>query len=142
VTAQSDQTPSGTQAVDGVVHRRSPYSVTESVDRLSEAIRAAGAKIFAVIDHSGEAEQAGLSLRETKLLIFGNPTAGTPAMVEAPTAALDLPLKILVWEDDVGMVWMSYVSGEWLAHRHHIPDEHAKALAATSVLTGRISAAP
>jgi uncharacterized protein (DUF302 family) len=141
LASETEQTPSGTEAVDGVVHRRSPHSVAETVERLTEAIRGAGAKLFAVVDHRGEAEQAGLALRQTKLLIFGNPTAGTPAMVEAPTAALDLPLKILVWGDDAGAVWMTYLSGEWIAHRHHISPDHAKALSATGILTSRIAAA-
>src|SRR5437016_1860689 len=90
--------PAGARPAEGVRHTRSPYPVGETVDLLTQAIRAAGAKLFVVIDHSGEAQNAGLSLRDTKLLIFGNPVGGTPAMVASPLIAIDLPLKILVWQ--------------------------------------------
>jgi uncharacterized protein (DUF302 family) len=85
-----------------VVHKRSPLSVAETVARLATAIRAAGAKLFLVVDHSGEAQRVGMVLRDTKLLVFGNPVGGTPAMVASPLVALDLPLKVLVW-------WMTTV---------------------------------
>ena len=78
-------------------------------------------KLFAVIDHSGEAEEAGLHLRPTKLLIFGSPKAGTPLMAAAPTSAIDLPLKILVWVDDEGRTQISYNSAAYLAARHNLP---------------------
>src|SRR5258708_40053450 len=94
--------------VAGVSHTRSPYSVGDTVDRLAEAVRAAGATLFAIVDHSGEAERAGLSLRPTKLLIFGSPVAGTPGMGAAALAALDLPLNLLVWGDAARAVWMSH----------------------------------
>ena len=122
--------PYGTHDVGGIIHRRSQLSVSETVERLSEAIGKAGAKLFVVVDHSGEAADADLSLRDTQLLIFGNPVAGTPVMQGAPLAALDLPLKILVWADDAGSVWMSYLSADWLAARYGIPAQLAKPLSA------------
>jgi uncharacterized protein (DUF302 family) len=131
--------PYGGRDISGVIHRPSALSVPATVDALSQAIDDAGAKLFAVIDHSGEAERAGLSLRDTKLLIFGSPTVGTRIMQEAPLAALDLPLKVLVWADDTGAVWMSYLSAQWLAERHGIPADLAKPLSAVEVLTSRIA---
>jgi uncharacterized protein (DUF302 family) len=97
--------PFGTSPVSGIEHISSPHPVTETVASLTEAIASAGAKLFAVIDHSGEAKIAGLALHNTKVLIYGNPIAGTPVMQTAPLSALDLPLKILVWADDAGAVF-------------------------------------
>jgi uncharacterized protein (DUF302 family) len=114
--------------------------VAETVDRLVEAIQAAGAKLFLVVDHSGEAERVGLRLRDTKLLIFGNPAAGTPAMVASPLAALDLPLKVLVWADDDGGVWMSYLDSVWLAARHGLAATVAAPLSAAARLTDHVAA--
>jgi uncharacterized protein (DUF302 family) len=136
-----DTVPTATRPADGVVHVRSPHTVADTVASLSSAIRVAGATLFAVVDHSGEAARAGLSLRDTKLLIFGNPVAGTPIMVAAPLAALDLPLKVLVWEDGGGTVWMSYLDPGWLAARHGLTGQLAAPLSAPAVLTGRLSAA-
>lgn len=132
-------TPSRTDAPSGIVNRRSPFPVAETVERLTDAIHKTGAKLFVVVDHSGEAQNAGLTLRDTKLLIFGNPVAGTPVMQVAPSAALDLPLKVLVWADDDGAVWMTYLSEEWLTSRHHIPTDLAHPLSAVDVLTSRIA---
>ncbi len=132
--------PVGATPSAGVVHRRSPLSVAGTVERLTEAVEGAGGKVFVVVDHSGEAERAGLSLRDTKLVVFGNPVAGTAVMQASPLAALDLPLKVLVWADDAGAVWMSYLSAEWLARRHGIPTEVSKALSAPDVLTSRVAA--
>ena len=106
--------PAGAGQAAGISHTPSPFPFGDTVDRLTEAIRAAGATLFAIVDHSGEAERAGLSLRPTKLVIFGSPVAGTPVMVAAPLAALDLPLKVLVWEDADGAVWMSHLDAAWL----------------------------
>jgi len=131
--------PAGTIATDGVVHRRSHLSVTDTVARLLEAVDAAGAKVFAVIDQAGEAERAGLVLRETKLVIFGNPAGGTPVMQAAPLAALDLPLKILVWSDDAGAVWMTYIAADWLVRRYELSVDLAGPLSAPEVLTGRVA---
>jgi uncharacterized protein (DUF302 family) len=113
--------------------------VAGTVDRLTEVIQAAGARIFTVVDHSGEAERVGLSLRDTKLLIFGNPAAGTPVMAASPLVALDLPLKVLVWADDGGSVWMSYLDPAWLAARHGLSGDLAAPLSAAERLTHRVA---
>jgi uncharacterized protein (DUF302 family) len=122
----------------GVRHRRSSYSVNETLDRLSEAIDMAGAKMFIVIDQSAEAEGVNLHLRDTVLVVFGNPAAGTQIMEAAPLSALDLPLKILIWVDDRGDVWMSYLSAEWLADRYQLGAELIRPLMAPDLLTGRV----
>ncbi len=132
------ETPAGTVPVDGIVNTPSPLSVRDTAERLSTLIGAAGATLFGVIDQSAEAEQAGLALRETKLVIFGNPSAGTPVMVASPLAALDLPLKILVWADEDGTVWMSYLDPAWLAGRHGLTGTLAAPLAAPAALTARV----
>ena len=132
------ETPAGTVPADGIVNTPSPLSVRETTERLSTLIGAAGATLFGVIDQSAEAEQAGLALRETKLVIFGNPSAGTPVMVASPLAALDLPLKILVWADEDGTVWMSYLDPAWLAGRHGLTGKLAAPLAAPAALTARV----
>jgi uncharacterized protein (DUF302 family) len=131
--------PENTKPIDGIIHSRSPLTVDVTVDQLKQDIAAAEAKLFAVIDHSGEAKLAGLPLRETKLLVFGNPAAGTPVMQVEPVAALDLPLKVLVWSDEAGAVWMTYSSPSWLAERYGLKAELAKPLSATQVLTSRIA---
>ena len=135
----ASEAPAGAGPVEGIVHRRSPHTVDETVGRLSAAIMAAGATVFAMIDQSGEAERAGLALRDTKLLVFGNPRAGTPVMAAAPLAALDLPLKILVWADDAGAVWMTYADPAWLAARHGLAGQLAAPLSAVAVLTGQVA---
>lgn len=111
------------QSAEGVVTKACPRSVAEAVDRLRQLIDAHGLVLFAVIDHSGEAIRAGLQMTDTKLVIFGSPKAGTPVMVAAPLAALDLPLKLLIWEDGDSAVWVSYNSPAYLAERHHLGDE-------------------
>ena len=112
-----------------IVTKESPYpSVSETLQHLQEAVRQKGLKVFALIDHSGEAEHAGLEMQEAKLLIFGSPKAGTPLMVFSPLLALDLPLKALVWEDR-GQVRVSYNSTAYLARRYALPDELAKNIA-------------
>ena len=131
--------PFGARSTDGVVHRRSLFSVARTVEGLGQVIEDAGAKLFAVVDHSGEAERVGLALRDTKLVVFGNPSAGTPVMQASPLAALDLPLKVLVWADDEGGVWMSYLEGAWLADRHGIAADLARPLSAAEVVTGRVA---
>jgi uncharacterized protein (DUF302 family) len=141
MTPGQPEAPVGARQTTGIVHRRSAVAVATTVARLTEAINTVGAKLFAVIDHSGEAERAGLSLRDTKVVVFGNPAAGTPVMEASPLAALDLPLKVLVWEDDSGAVWMSYLSGQWLAERHGIPTDLAKPLFAVDVLTALVASA-
>src|SRR6266550_6448868 len=109
------------------------------VSELTGMISAKGIRLFAVIDQSAEARQAGLSLRETTLVIFGSPAAGTPVMAAAPLAALDLPLKVLVWDDD-GQTKVSYYSPDTLAARHHLGADLAGNLAAINVLTDALTA--
>lgn len=118
----------------GIVTLPAKNSVDRTITVLEETLRAKGIKLFALIDHSGEAERAGLQMRPTKLLIFGNPRAGTPLMVAAPTIAIDLPLKILIWEDSAGRVQISYNSPAYLQARHALPQELMGALSAVATL--------
>jgi uncharacterized protein (DUF302 family) len=118
----------------GLIHVPGSRSVPETLQKLQTAIEARGLKVFAVIDHSGEAEKAGLKMRPTQLLIFGSPKGGTPVMVAAPTLAIDLPLKTLVWEDADGKVWISYNSPDYLQQRHNIPAELVKNIAGVGAL--------
>ena len=106
---------------NGVITIPSHHSVEQTVLRVKEILAAKSVTLFAVIDHSGEAEKVGLSMPPCKLLIFGNPKAGTPVMVAAPTLALDLPLKILVWEASDGAVWVSYNDSAYLQERYAVP---------------------
>ena len=122
---------------NGMVHLASGHPVDEAVDRLKGMLKANGVTVFAVVDHDGEAKKAGLSLRPTKLVIFGNPKAGTPVMQAAPTSAIDLPLKILVWQDDEGKVWVSYNSAEYLQARHGFPEALRGNLAAATGLAAK-----
>ena len=112
-----------------MVERRSPWEVDETVARLVGVLEARGVKVFAVIDHSGEARAAGLELRETKVVVFGNPAAGTPVMAAVPLVALDLPLKVLVWASDDG-TRVDYLAPDELAARYDLPAELAARLAA------------
>jgi uncharacterized protein (DUF302 family)/uncharacterized membrane protein YidH (DUF202 family) len=107
----------------GIIDKPSNHSVDETVEKLKNILQAKGVTLFALVDHSGEAAKAGLTMRPTKLLIFGSPKAGTPLMVAAPSVAIDLPLKILVWEDGQGKVWVSYNSPEYLKDRHGLPQD-------------------
>jgi uncharacterized protein (DUF302 family) len=107
----------------GIVTIPCRQSVVQTVEKLQGVLEARGVKLFAVIDHSGEAEKAGLKMPPTKLLIFGNPKAGTPLMLASPSIALDLPLKILVAEDTAGKVWISYNSPQYLQSRHALPPD-------------------
>ena len=111
------------QSAEGVVTKACSRSVAETVERLQRLIDEKALVLFAVIDHSGEAIRAGLEMPDTKLVIFGSPVAGTPVMVAEPLAALDLPLKLLVWEDGDGAVWVSYNSPAYLAERHHLGED-------------------
>ncbi len=120
-----------------VVTKLSPWSVADTVARLSAVIAARGMKLFTVIDQSGEAQAAGLGLRDTKLVIFGSPQAGTPIMVAAPLAALDLPLKVLVWDDGC-QTKVSYTAPSELAARYQLSDELAARLAGINVVTDTV----
>jgi uncharacterized protein (DUF302 family) len=107
----------------GLIDVPSNHSVDETVERLKGILQAKGITLFALVDHSGEAAKAGIKMRPTKLLIFGNPKAGTPLMLAAPRIAIDLPLKILIWEDAQGKVWVTYNSPVYLQERHGLPAE-------------------
>jgi uncharacterized protein (DUF302 family) len=121
---------------NGLVQVASRYSFEETVQRLEKLFTEKGMKIFAVIDHSGEAAKAGLAMRPTKVVIFGSPKGGTPLMVAAPSLAIDLPLKALVAEDGTGKVSVTYNGPEYLRERHGVPAELIKNLAgAGAVIT-------
>ena len=107
----------------GIIDTMSHHSVDQTVETLRTMLQSKGVTLFGVIDHSGEAEKAGLVMPPTKLLIFGSPKGGTPLMLAAPSAAIDLPLKILVWQDAGGRVWISYNSPQYLQKRHGLPAE-------------------
>jgi len=107
---------------NGMIHLNSPHTVLETLERLETIVKAKGIPILAMIDHSGDAAKAGLKMQPTKLLIFGNAKAGTPLMIAAPSVAIDLPLKALVWQDDDAQVWLSYNNPSYLQQRHAIPD--------------------
>ena len=114
---------------EGIITKPSKYSVPETLHRLETVLTAKGIKIFALIDHGGEAEKAGLKMPPTQLLIFGNPKGGTPVMLAAPTAAIDLPWKALAWQDPSGQVWLSYNDAAFMQHRFGLNDEVMKPLA-------------
>ena len=121
-------------ATEGLEQAKSAHSVDETVRRVRSLLDDKGIKMFATIDHSGEAEAAGLKLRPTKLLIFGSPKAGTPLMVASPTVAIDLPLKALVWEDDSHQTWIAWNSPDYLQRRHAFPAELVQNISAISGL--------
>jgi uncharacterized protein (DUF302 family) len=127
----ADRTPLG---VDGVITKTSPWPVNETVRRLSELVAAKGMKVFAVIDHSGEAKHHGLDLRDTMVVIFGTPESGTPVMEAEPLVALDLPLKVLVWADGEDTS-VSYTSPGALGARYHLSDALTARLAGIDALT-------
>jgi len=118
----------------GIVTIPSHQSVDVTIEKLEQILRTKGVKVFALIDHSGEAEKAGLHMRPTKLLIFGNPKAGTPLMVASPSSAIDLPLKILVAEDSEGKVWISYNDPAYLQARHGFPTDLVANIAVVQAL--------
>ena len=118
----------------GIVNVPSHHSVDDIVNALTATLQAKSITLFVLIDHSGEAAKVGIAMRPTKLLIFGNPKAGTPVMIAAPSSAIDLPLKILVWQDAEGQVWVSYNSPQHLQARHQIPPELLPNLAVIETL--------
>jgi uncharacterized protein (DUF302 family) len=124
---------------EGVVTKLSPWSVAETVSRLSDMVAARGMKVFALIDHSGEAKSSGLELRDTKVVIFGSPHAGTPVMVSSPLAALDLPLKVLVWANG-SQTNVSYTAPAELAVRYQLSEELADKLSGIDPLTDAVIA--
>ena len=124
----------GSSADNGIVNKPSNHPVDETVERVKNILQAKGITLFAMVDHSGEAEKVGMKMPPTKLLIFGNPKGGTPLMLAAPSTAIDLPLKILIWEDGQGKVWLSYNSPEYLQKRHGFPEDLEKNIAVAGAL--------
>src|SRR5579872_6234292 len=131
------EAPMTTTLDNGIIKKLSNHSVDETVEKLKGILQAKGVTLFALVDHSGEAEKVGMKMHPTKLLIFGNPKAGTPVMLAAPSSAIDLPLKILVWEDAQSKVWISYNNPEYLKERHGIPQELLPTLAVVEVLAAK-----
>ncbi len=115
--------PPDPSQIAGLISIPSSHSVDETVARLTQILSAKGIKLFVVIDHSGEAEKAGQHMPLTRLAIFGNPQGGTPLMLASPTAAIDLPLKLLIAEDTHGAVTITYNSPDYLRDRHHLPED-------------------
>ena len=129
-----------TVANNGITHQPSNHSVDETLRKLQDFLEAKGIAIFALVDHSGEAKKVGMQMPNTKLLIFGNPKGGTPLMLAAPSIAIDLPLKILIWEDNQGKAWVSYNSPEYLAERHGLPQSLVQNIAFLETLAASVAA--
>jgi uncharacterized protein (DUF302 family) len=126
-------------ANNGIVNKPSKHSVDDTLHRLQNILETKGIAVFALIDHSGEAAKVGMNMRPTKLLIFGNPKGGTPLMLAAPSIAIDLPLKILIWQDDQEKVWVSYNTPEYLAERHGLPPHLAQNIGFMETLASNIA---
>ena len=126
-------------ANNGIVNKPSKHSVDDTLGKLQNILETKGIAVFALIDHSGEAAKVGMKMRPTKLLIFGNPKGGTPLMLAAPSIAIDLPLKILIWEDDQEKVWVSYNTPEYLAERHGLPPHLAQNIGFIETLAANIA---
>jgi len=124
-------------ANNGIIDKPSNHSVDETLEKLKGILQSKGMTMFAMVDHSGEAAKVGMKMRPTKLLIFGSPKAGTPLMLAAPRSAIDLPLKILVWEDAGGKVWVSYNSPAYLQQRHGFPAEMLQNIAVVETLAAK-----
>ena len=122
---------------NGMISVASNNPVEQTVENLKKTLAAKGVALFALIDHSGEAEKAGLHMRPTKLLIFGNPRGGTPLMLASPSIAIDLPLKILVWEDEAGKAWPSYNTAAYLQRRHQLPPAFLPVLDSVEILAAK-----
>jgi uncharacterized protein (DUF302 family)/uncharacterized membrane protein YidH (DUF202 family) len=122
---------------NGIIDTPSNHSVDQTVEKLKGILQAKGVALFALVDHSGEAQKVGMKMPPTKLLIFGNPKGGTPLMLAAPSVAIDLPLKILVWEDAQGKAWVSYNSPAYLQERHGFPPELLKNIAVVETLAAQ-----
>jgi len=122
---------------NGLIRVASRHSFTETIDRLHAILAEKGMKMFAVVDHSGEAEKAGLRMLPTRVLIFGNPKGGTPLMTAAPSLAIDLPLKALVSEDETGKVMVTYNDPEYLRKRHGVPEDLIRNLAGAGALIAK-----
>ena len=122
---------------NGIVTILSNHTVDETVERLKALLQSKRVTLFALIDHSGEADKVGMKMPPTKLLIFGNPKGGTPLMLAAPSIAIDLPLKVLVWDDTHGKVWLSYNSPNYLGSRHGVPQDLLKNIAVVESLVAQ-----
>lgn len=125
--------------MNGIVSKPSSDSVDETVEKLKNMLRTKGITLFALVDHSGEAEKVGMTMPPTKLLIFGNPKGGTPLMIASPSSAIDLPLKILVSEDAQGKALISYNSPEYLGERHGLPTELLPNIAVIEALVAQVA---
>ena len=137
IQSGSEQEISMSKLDSGIVDLPGKHSVEKTVQKLEELLQAKGVHLFALVDHSGEAEKVGLTMKPTKLLIFGSPKAGTPLMLAAPHIAIDLPLKILVWEDADGKTWVSYNSLAYLQARHGLQPELLQNIAVVESLAAR-----
>jgi uncharacterized protein (DUF302 family) len=135
--ATMSATTSTATSGNGIISKPSNHSVDQTVERVKQILQAKGVTLFALVDHSGEAERIGLKMRPTKLLVFGSPKAGTPLMVASPSVAIDFPLKILVAEDANGKVWLSYNSPEYLKQRHNLPAELLPNIAVVDALAAK-----
>jgi uncharacterized protein (DUF302 family) len=122
---------------NGIITKASNHSVDDTVEKLKEILLAKGVTLFAMIDHSGEAEKVGMKMPPTKLLIFGNPKGGSPLMLAAPSSAIDIPLKILVSQDASGKVWVSYNSPAYLKERHGLPENLPQNIAVVETLAAK-----
>jgi uncharacterized protein (DUF302 family) len=122
---------------NGIVSKFSNHSVDETVAKLRGIVESKGITLFALVDHSGEAEKAGLKMPPTKLFIFGNPKGGTPLMLASPSVAIDLPLKILIAESADGKVSVSYNSSAYLAQRHNLPENLLQNIAVVETLAAK-----
>ena len=122
---------------NGIVDKPGNHSVDEIVEKLNQILQSKGVTLFATVDHSGEAAKVGMKMPPTKLLIFGSPKAGTPLMLATPSVAIDFPLKILIWEDTQGKVWVSYNSPSYLQERHGIPAELMQNIAIIEALAAK-----
>jgi len=120
----------------GIVNTPTHHSVDQTVEKIKTLLQAKGVALFALVDHSGEAAKVGMNMRP-RLLIFGNPKAGTPLMLASPSSAIDLPLKILVWEDTQGRVWVSYNSSQYLQKRHALPPDLMQNIAVVETLAAK-----
>jgi uncharacterized protein (DUF302 family) len=129
--------PPTATAIYGLVRQRSQYSVAETARRLITLVHAGGLQIFGDIDFAGDAGRAGVSMRPMRQLVFGSPRAGTPLVIAAPTVALDLPLRVLIFEDGRGVVWLAYNDAEYLRERHQLPDALLSGISVISELVAR-----
>jgi uncharacterized protein (DUF302 family) len=132
-----EETTMALATTKGIIDKPSHHSVEQTVEKLKNILQSKGVTLFALVDHSGEAEKVGMKMRPTKLLIFGSPKAGTPLMLAAPSTAIDLPLKILIWEDVRGKVWVSFNSPEYLKERHGLPQEMLQNIAVVETLAAK-----